>query len=181
MIRVIAGDFGRINLDGPSDNKIRPTMDRSKEGLFNVINMNINDAKFLDLFAGTGSIGIEALSRGASEVCFVDSSNDAIKLINGNLSKVKQEAKVIKAEALDFVNRATGEFDYIFLDPPYDMKIEDIEKIIVACIENNLLAENGEIIFEYNTKKGIEIEGVELFKFKKYGISGFSFYKEIDA
>ncbi len=179
MVRVVAGKYRRINLEGPKGDGIRPTMDRAKEGLFNVINMNINEASFLDLFSGTGAMAIEAISRGcnATQTTMVDASNDAIKLIKNNVAKIEEEPQVIKADVFNYLSRETKQYDYIFMDPPYNMSLNDIQKIMSSIVENKILAEDGQIIFEFETKKGIEFSGVELVKFKKYGISGFSFYE----
>ncbi len=179
MIRVIAGKYRRLVLDGPKNNDIRPTMDRAKEGLFNIINMNIEGSSFLELFAGSGSVSIEAISRGcdSNNTVLVDASQESIKLINTNLAKIEETPQVVKSDVLSYLNRETKKFDYIFMDPPYDMNIDEIEKIIDAIVDNSLLSENGQIIFEFNTKKGIEFNKVSLVKFKKYGISGFSFYE----
>ncbi len=176
MIRIIAGKYRRLNLDGPNDNSIRPTMDRSKEGLFNIINMGIEGSDFLDLFSGTGSIAIEAISRGANYVELVEQSPKAITLIKKNLTKIEEEIKVNNQDVFTYVKYATHKFDYIFLDPPYDMELEKIKLLIKEIKANDLLNPDGQIILEYNTKKAIDIDTVETIKFKKYGISGFTFY-----
>lgn len=178
MIRVIAGKYRRMVLEGPNDNAIRPTMDRAKEGLFNVINTNIEGADFLDLFAGSGGVAIEAISRGANNVTLIDKDQKSINLIRKNLKKIEEDPKVIKSDVLSFLNYDTDTYDYIFLDPPYDLELGVIEEILNTIMQKNLLNENGQVIFEYQTKKGIEFENVNLVKFKKYGISGFSFYEE---
>ncbi len=176
MIRIIAGKYRRLNLEGPNDNSIRPTMDRAKEGLFNVINMGIEDASFLDLFSGTGSVAIEAISRGARKAQVVEKNQKAISLIKKNLAKIEEEVQISNQDVFRFVEYTSDQFDYIFLDPPYDMDLADVKKLINQIKDNDLLAENGQIILEFNTKKAIEVPGVEVVKFKKYGISGFTFY-----
>ncbi len=178
MIRVIAGKYRRMVLEGPSDNEIRPTMDRAKEGLFNVINTNIEESSFLDLFAGSGGVAIEAISRGANNVTLIDKDQKSINLIRKNLMKIEEDPKVIKSDVLSFLTYDTGTYDYIFLDPPYDLDLELIEKILNIIMEKNLLNKNGQVIFEFQTKKGIEFDNIKLVKFKKYGISGFSFYEQ---
>ncbi len=179
MVRVVAGKYRRINLEGPKDEQIRPTMDRAKEGIFNVINMNIHESRFLDLFSGTGAMAIEAISRGADadQTTMVDASNDAIKLIRTNVAKIEEEPQVVKADVFNYLARETKQYDYIFMDPPYNMSLEDIQKIMNLIVEHEILAEGGQIIFEFETKKGIEFENINLIKFKKYGISGFSIYE----
>ncbi len=177
MIRIIAGKYRRLNLEGPNDNSIRPTMDRAKEGLFNVINLDIEGATFLDLFSGTGSVAIEAISRGAASADIVEQNPKALSLIRKNLQKLEEEPiQIYQQDVFKYVDYCNNQYDFIFLDPPYDMEIEKISQLIKTIKENNLLTENGQIIFEFNTKKAIEIPGVEVIKFKKYGISGFTFY-----
>lgn len=179
MVRVIAGKYRRLMLNGPKDDKIRPTMDRAKEGLFNIINMDIQDSAFLDLFSGTGAITIEAISRGcnAENSTLVDGSREAIQLIKSNLDKIEEKPNVVNADVINYLEHESKKYDYIFMDPPYDMDMVVIEKIMNLIKEHELLNEGGKIIFEFETKKGIEFEQVKLVKFKKYGISGFSFYE----
>ncbi len=177
MIRIIAGKYRRLNLEGPNDNSIRPTMDRAKEGLFNVINLDIEGATFLDLFSGTGSVAIEAISRGAKSADIVEQNPKALALIRKNLQKLEEEPiQIYQQDVFKYVEYCNSQYDFIFLDPPYDMEIEKISQLIKTIKENNLLTADGQIIFEFNTKKAIEIPGVEVIKFKKYGISGFTFY-----
>ncbi len=177
MVRVIAGKYRRMVLEGPNDNAIRPTMDRAKEGLFNVINTNIEGADFLDLFAGSGGVAIEAISRGANNVTLVDKDQKSVNLIKKNLRKIDEEPNVIKSDVINFLNYETKTYDYIFLDPPYDLDLKIIEEIVDIIVKRKLLKKDGQLIFEYETKKGVEFDNINLVKFKKYGISGFSFYE----
>ncbi len=179
MVRVVAGKYRRLNLEGPKNDDIRPTMDRAKEGLFNVINMGINQSSFLDLFSGTGAMAIEAISRDcdAKNTTLVDGSTEAIKLIKTNVAKIEEQPTIVRADVFTYLERETKQYDYIFMDPPYNMKLADVQRIMDLIVKNNLLTADGQIIFEFETKKGIEFENVNLVKFKKYGISGFSFYE----
>lgn len=176
-MRIIGGKHRSVLLNTPSNYDIRPTTDRCKESLFNVIGYDIIDAKFLDLFAGTGSVGIEAISRDCQSSVFVDSSSESINLINQNLQKVKESATVIKQSSENFLKTTTSKFDIIFIDPPYEdyrLKIGNLVKLIV---DNDLLEEDGYIIIELDVKDALEFPELETFKFKKYGKTSFTFMR----
>ena len=123
-MRIISGEYKNRKLVAPKDLKIRPTMDRTKEALFNIINHNIYDKSFLDLFAGSGSISCEAISRGASYVVCVDNNKEAIRIINENNKIVDNKISIINADVVNFIKTTTSSFDYIFVDPPYDIDID---------------------------------------------------------
>ncbi|MGL5021024.1 MAG: 16S rRNA (guanine(966)-N(2))-methyltransferase RsmD, partial [Mycoplasmatales bacterium] len=122
-MRIIAGEYRGMILVGPKNNDIRPTMDRAKEGLFNVINQDIYMADFLDLFSGSGSIGAEAISRGAKSVVFVEQERHAIDLINQNTRRFEDVYQIVRNDVLSYTKNCTNTFDFIFLDPPYDMEM----------------------------------------------------------
>lgn len=178
-MRIIGGKYRRLNLFTPSNYDIRPTTDRCKESLFNVIGYDIIDSEFLDLFAGTGSIGIEAISRDAASVTFVDNSNESISLIKQNLMKINENANVVKTSCEKFLISTTNKFDIIFIDPPYEKYSEKINDIVKLIIDNDLLNEDGYIIIELDSKKQLEFDNCETFKFKKYGKSSFSFVRKV--
>ena len=124
-MRVIAGDFRRLILKAPKGDNTRPTQDRIKETLFNMINDRLYDIRFLDLFSGSGGIGIEALSRGARECVFVENNRDAIKCIEDNIKTTKAEnARLIKSDVFSAIPSLTGEYDIVFMDPPYGHEYE---------------------------------------------------------
>ena len=116
-MRVVAGKYKRSTLLTLDSLATRPTKDMVKEALFSSI--YVEDSLFLDLFSGSGSIGIEALSRGARDVVFNDLSKDAVKVIKTNLSKFKEDRRVYNLDYLSCLNRLEDKFDYIFVDPPY--------------------------------------------------------------
>ena len=175
-MRVISGKSrGKklISLDG--DNT-RPTLDRVKEALFSKIQFDIQNSVVLDLFAGSGALGIEALSRGAKEVVFCDNVLDAINIIKQNVTNTKNLDKSIiinqdYKKVLENMYKQNKKFDIIFLDPPYktNLAIESLHKII----DKDLLANEGIIIVETDDinkeKEILEIEKVEIFDKKKYG------------
>ncbi|MCL1845462.1 MAG: 16S rRNA (guanine(966)-N(2))-methyltransferase RsmD [Defluviitaleaceae bacterium] len=152
-MRVIAGKARRTALVAPDGQNTRPTSDRAKEGLFNILAPEIRAARFLDMFCGSGAIGIEALSRGAAESVFVDNSFLAIHAVRKNLSKTKlsdSKAEIFETTAEDAIARLAAQnrrFDIIFLDPPYDSyNSESLRQIIDKL--RKILAEDGVIIAE---------------------------------
>lgn len=177
-MRIIGGKYRRMNLFAPSNYDIRPTTDRSKESLFNVIGYDIIDSQFLDLFAGTGSIGIEAISRDAASVTFVDNSNESINLVKQNLIKINESAHVVKTTCEKYIITTSDKFDIIFIDPPYAEYNDKINNIVNLIMENDLLNDKGYIVIELDVKKPLEFNNCETFKFKKYGKSSFSFVRK---
>ncbi len=173
-MRVISGASRGTNLETLVGNNTRPTLDRVKEALFNIIQCNIIDANVLDLFSGSGALGIEALSRGAKFCVMCDKSYEAIGVINKNLKKthLEEKAKVIKNDYKKILNILQGEkFNLIFIDPPYsaDIAVDSIKNII----ELDLLANDGIIILETDNEKR-EIENlskldVNVYDLRKYG------------
>ena len=151
-MRIISGTARSRKLKEPAGNKIRPTSDMAKETMFNIIQFDIEGRRVLDLFAGTGQLGIEALSRGAESVVFVDESTEAVSLVRENLkiTGFEENAKVYRDDAVSFLKRG-GKFDIIFIDPPYDTKI--LDKVMGKIIEFDILKENGIIICESNYEK----------------------------
>ena len=148
-MRIIAGQFKGRSLITMKDKSIRPTTDRVKESIFNLLQGYVEDANVLDLFAGSGALGIEALSRGAKSVTFADRSNDSIETINTNLKKVSGKINVIRKDFLttiDYLSAKKEKFDIIFLDPPYK---QGLEKIAIDKIEEcDILAQDGIIVVE---------------------------------
>lgn len=176
-MRVISGKArGKklVSLDGQNT---RPTLDRVKEALFNIIQFKIIDTNVLDLFAGSGALGIEALSRGANSATFCDKVPDAVRIIKTNIENThnKEKSIVINKDyslALNSLSKQNKKFDIIFLDPPYktDLGIKAVETIL----ELNILAKNGIIVLETDDEEKIKkiegIKGIEVFDKRKYGI-----------
>lgn len=170
-MRVISGKARGTKLFTLEGLNTRPTLDRVKEPLFSIINMKINGADILDLFAGSGAMGIEALSRGANSAVFCDNSKEAIHIINKNLEKTKFEAEVINNDFVKCLLKLQGrQFDIIFLDPPYET--DYIEKAINKILEFNILTKNGLIIAETDNQdivKKIENLDITIKDIRKYG------------
>ncbi len=121
-MRVIAGRYGGRRLKAPAGEATRPTSDRVREALFSILGARVQDARVLDLFAGAGTLGLEALSRGAGQATFVDSAPAALRALRGNLAALGAEAEVVRADALRWLRAASGgarQYDLVFLDPPY--------------------------------------------------------------
>ena len=148
-MRVIAGKAKRLQLKTPTGMDTRPTTDRIKETLFNMIQDELYDIHFLDMFSGSGGIGIEALSRGASYATFVDKSKDSIKLIKENSIKTKlhEKCSIIQLDYLDFIKRNVNtKYDLIFLDPPYALNM--YQPALRSLLENDCLKNSTLIICE---------------------------------
>ena len=147
-MRVITGKARGVVLKTPEGMKTRPTSDRVKEALFSIIQFDIPNAKVLDLFAGTGQLGIEALSRDAKYAVFIDELDQACKLISDNLKKTKLEnyARVIRSDYVIFLKNCKEKFDIIFLDPPYAEKF--LENALNFITEIDILQSGGIIVTE---------------------------------
>ena len=174
-MRVIAGKHRGVVLNEFKGKDIRPTSDRAKEAIFNMLQTEISGAKCLDLCCGTGSLGIEALSRGAQSVTFVDLSKESVEITKRNLQKVKENAKVIQSDAIKFLDSTNEKFDIVFLDPPYanDVSVKAVEKIM----ERNLLTNDGFIVFERDCPFSGAM-GASVFKERKYGKAIVSFIRK---
>lgn len=179
-MRVISGKYKRSELKGFNIEGIRPTMDKVKESIFGMIQEYVNDSVCLDLFAGTGSLGIEALSNGAKRVYFVDQMKDAINIIKSNIEKIKDENSTIihsdYTSSLKKFNQNNIKFDIIFIDPPYG-KIK-IKTVIDKIIKYDILNNSGIIVCEYEDETLEEnIDYLSLIKYRKYGKTYISIYK----
>lgn len=174
-MRVISGIYKGRRLLSPKDDRIRPTTDRIKETLFNILQFRISGARVLDLFSGTGALGIEALSRGASEVIFADNNSNSIKLIKQNLEKIEGNYKVWQLSYIDAIMRCEGKFDIIFLDPPFDSALG--ERAIELIFEKGLLEKGGIIAFEHPTASALKMPQVcdIIVKTKQMGSVSFDF------
>lgn len=166
-MRVITGTARGTNLKTPEGMHTRPTADRVKEALFNVIQYEIR-GEVLDLFAGTGQLGIEALSRGAAHAVFVDQRADAVGLVRENLRRthLSDRAEIYCGDYLTYLDRCTKRFDLIFLDPPYAEK--SLENAILRISEIDILADGGIIITERPRGKLLELELPGLMRSKDY-------------
>jgi 16S rRNA (guanine(966)-N(2))-methyltransferase RsmD len=187
-LRIIAGKYRGRSLKSPPSLEVRPTSDRLRETLFNVIAPRIAGARFLDLCGGSGAVGIEAISRGAQHATFVDQSRKMCDLIQANLNLCgieKSESAVIQAEADDYLRRASARkpgvevsWGILFFDPPYATDYLDVLKALGAEA-SSLLTDNGLVIVEHHHKKELpQIVGtLKRYRVLKQGESALSFYE----
>ena len=176
-MRIIAGKYKRTPLKTLDSLATRPTKDMVKEALFSSIQI-YHDDKFLDLFAGSGAIGIEALSRGAYKVVFNDNNKEACEIILENLKKIKEEAKVTNLDYKECLFKLSDyNFDYIYIDPPYEFK--DYDELFTLIDKYNVLSQKGIIIIE--TRKDLDLKDnfndLKKYKEKKYGITKLHYFK----
>lgn len=178
-MRVITGTAKGVQLKTPEGMLTRPTADRVKEALFSIINFDIPGAKVLDLFGGTGQLGIEALSRGAERSVFVDAWEDACKLIRENLRRTKLEGTVVRSDYLDYLNRCRETFSIIFLDPPYAEAY--LENAIKRITEIDILQTDGIIVTERPVGKELpwEFDDYQRSKDYKYGKTLLTIYRKL--
>lgn len=179
MLRIIAGKYRHLKIEAPDTDNTRPTTDRVREALMSAIGYNVEGAVVLDLFSGSGALGLESLSRGASKVYFIDKAPIAIKTIKKNLSNLKEKNGIVLMmpyeKALNCFKKEGIKFDIVYLDPPYKMK-EVYEKVRIYLIENHLLNEGAILVEEGNEKFNGEY-GVS--KDYKYGTVHIRITKEL--
>lgn len=175
-MRIISGTMRGTKLFTLDGLNTRPTLDRVKEPLFSIINFKLQNAVILDLFSGSGALGLESISRGAQKAYLCDNSKDAIRIINQNVKKTKSNdfTEVIFNDfkkSLEEFSYKNIKFDIVFLDPPY--KTDFAKKAVEIIIKNNLLKEDGIIIIETDTKEtvlqNIENLNINIFDQRKYG------------
>lgn len=185
-MRVITGKYRGRKLNTPQDYDIRPTSDKAKEALFSILANQLYDSRVLDLFAGTGSLGIEALSRGASYCLFADASGKSLKLVKENLEHCKVEEKtrvaagdykkILKNLADRIEDGLEKPFDIILLDPPYNKGL--LPEAFELIKQGNILASDGVIVAEHRKEEILpeEISGFHRIKERRYGVVALSIY-----
>jgi 16S rRNA (guanine(966)-N(2))-methyltransferase RsmD len=152
-MRIITGKARGLKLFTPKDYRVRPTADRVKEALFNIIAGYLPDAQILDAFAGTGNLGLEAWSRGAKKVYFVDASNDSLQLVRANVAKARAEAqvKIVKGTTPGEFARLAHQgikFDIVFSDPPYDKGLN--QALYEGLVKTKILKSGGLLVLEHS-------------------------------
>lgn len=178
-MRIIGGKYRSRVLASFDGEAVRPTADRVKESLFNILSLKIYGARALDLFCGTGALGLECLSRGAREVVFNDQSKQSVALLKKNLKTLKvqegNEVKIFNLDACVFLEGVKQPFDLIFIDPPYalDVGIKAVEKIA----KRGLLAKGGTIVFERDVPFEGSVDGLEKYDERKYGKTVLTFFR----
>ena len=179
-MRVITGKARGVSLKTPEGMQTRPTTDRVKEAMFSIIHFDVPGAKVLDLFGGTGQLGIEALSRGAESAVFVDSREESCKLIRENLTRTKlqPQGKVVRADYLEYIRRCREKFDIILLDPPYAEVF--LENALKTIVEIDILQSGGIIVCERPLEKELSwsFPGYSRSKDYKYGKTLLTLYRK---
>jgi 16S rRNA (guanine966-N2)-methyltransferase len=180
-LRVIAGEYRGRRLDRIEGMDIRPTSDKVKGSLFNILVDSVIDSAFLDLFGGTGGIGIEALSRGAEHVVFIDTDIKSIKVLKGNLEHLNiiDNVEVLNTDYSTGISKLYNnnkKFDIIFIDPPYSVGLA--QNALVEIDKHPILAQSGLIIVEHDSKDEMPSSQGKLYMYrsKQYGNTTLSFY-----
>lgn len=176
-MRVIAGVAGGLRLEVPKQG-VRPTMDRVKAAIFSSLAAQVIDARVLDLFAGSGGLGIEALSRGARSAVFVESSRVAAQVIRRNLALANLPGDVLIRDAIEFLKHSASEFEIIFADPPYDRADEHFSASLLRNIHlPRLLAEAGVFVLEKRPEEKLPPHPAwNLARARKYGATEVLFF-----
>lgn len=182
-MRIIAGELKGRRLTAPSDNRVRPTTDKVKEAIFSMISAYLPDGVVIDLFAGTGNLGLEAISRGAARAYFVDKDRASIALVRENVKycKVEDRAVILWSDFASAFKKINDKADVIFLDPPYGAGyMEDCLRLIG---ESGLLVDDGIVVAEHSFTETLpdEIADMVLVKSKRYGKIGVSVYEKQEA
>ncbi len=173
-MRIITGKARGLKLVTPKNYLVRPTADRVKEALFNIIQMRLSGAAVLDAFAGTGNLGLEAWSRGAEKIVFFDQSKESLKLVLANVQKARAEQSVtaIHTDAISgiaMLERKKMKFDIVFSDPPYDKGLN--EKLYRALLVHKILKDGGLLVLEHSLTEdpGTYLQEGTLVRTEKYG------------
>jgi 16S rRNA (guanine966-N2)-methyltransferase len=174
-MRIIGGKHRGRKLNSPASDHIRPTTDRMRETLFNILShgtgSGFKGAKILDIFAGTGALGLESLSRGAKEVTFIEKDKRSLRIISQNIADLREEGTTtIKSINAKKITDEIGSFNYIFMDPPYNMGF--ISPLLKTIERFSLLDQNGIIVLECDSNEDVVIPNfLFIVKEKKYGNS----------
>ena len=179
-MRVIGGNYRSRVLAEFAGKDVRPTSDRAKEALFNILALRLQGARVLDLFAGSGSLGIESLSRGAKEAVFNDGAKDSVAIVKKNLAALQIPSEQFRICNYDYavcLDCMQGQFDLILIDPPYQMPygVTALEKIA----KRGLLSENGVAVYERDRAFEGEIDGLEKYDERKYGKAYLTFFRRL--
>lgn len=182
-MRVIGGKAKGHRLVAPKGRVVRPTIDRVREALFSIIGPDLLQQRVLDLYAGVGTLGIEALSRGAEHATFVERDPRAVEALTRNLKSVRFDelAEVFRVPVKDALRKLSArgcEYDLIFLDPPYRIRTLDLRDVLEALLTRGLVVSGGRIILEHSSARPpVEIEGLGIESQRVYGDTALVFYR----
>ena len=175
-MRIVGGEFRGRTLIGFKGFDVRPTSDMARESLFNILSQSIYGSSFLDLFSGTGAIGLEALSRGAKTVVLNDMSRESVKIIKQNVEKlgVADRVNVVNRDAILFLETTGDKFDFVYIDPPYKT---ELGKRAVEKVER-VLNDDGVAIFEDEKPCDFTVDGLIVSDRRKYGRVHLTFFRK---
>jgi 16S rRNA (guanine966-N2)-methyltransferase len=177
-MRITGGSGKGRRLRVPAGSRVRPSSDKVKQALFNILGEKVRNAAFLDLFSGTGAVGIEALSRGAGRVVFVDDARESLKATRQNIeqSGVEEQATVVPAKAESYLKKTEEQFDVVFLDPPYSYDQEQLLNLVSASA---IVKQDSVIVYEHFKKSKLPEETGRLVLYREavYGDTVLSFYE----
>ena len=178
-MKVISGKYKGRTISSINTPSTRPMMGIAREGIFNSLQLFIENSDVLDLFAGSGSMGIESLSRGAKFVTFIDNSLDCIKQINENLKDYDNDYSVINIDVSNYINQISNKYDIIFYDPPFEYSSENVNLDITKLSTN--LNEGGFIVIHRHSNSSSTVlpKDVELYREKNYGQSKILLFKKL--
>ena len=172
-MRIITGKARGIKLESPYGDEVRPTTEMAKEGIFSAIQFDLDSRRVLDLFAGSGQLGLEAISRGAESAVFVDESQASVEIVKRNAQKTKlfSQCRIVRMDFTDFLKKSSDTFHFIFVDPPYARKL--LPEVVKKVMKYEVLADDGIIILE---GEDAEIEGLDAVC-EEYGVEVKKRYK----
>ena len=170
-MKILSGLYKNHAIVSPKGSKTRPTSSKMRGSVFNILQHEIDGAHFLDLYAGSGAMGLEALSRGAASATFVDKDKEATRCIRQNLKALGIDAQVIQSDAISALKRLKSPFDIIYIDPPYELTIEPLlEKI------GDHLFKNGTILVEQSSRVTLHVKSLHLMDKRLFGDSALYFF-----
>lgn len=175
-MRIVAGKFRGKKLQSPTTENVRPTLDKVKQAIFTKLQFFIENKVVLDLFSGSGALGIEALSRNAKEVIFVDKNINSVRLTKNNLKSINSSSKVLHMDFKDALKSFKCKFDLILLDPPYSSEV--YEECLKLIYDYDLLCDDGIIVCERDRQKTINMPYFKLFDTKNYGTVSVDYFQK---
>jgi 16S rRNA (guanine966-N2)-methyltransferase len=174
-MRIIGGKHRSRVLTEFAGEDVRPTSDRAREALFNILSFTVRGARVLDLFAGSGALGLESLSRGAKEAVFNDASKASIAILKKNITTLKEEnVRIYNYDFSVCLDAVQGQFDIVFIDPPY--KQEYGAQALKKIAERGLLTESGVAVYERDRPFDGEVAGLKKYDERRYGKAYFTFF-----
>lgn len=178
MTRIISGKYKGRRITAPKKLPVRPTTDMAKEALFNILRsrFHISTLDVLDLYAGTGNISYEFASRGASQVTAVDAHYGCVRFIQETAAQFELDIQTIKSDVFSFLERSQSTYDIIFADPPYDIALEDFNKIVASVFTQELLNPDGLLIVEHSKHTKLQ-DDTHYVETRHYGGNAFSFFE----